>query len=63
MRDQALPSHLAMLLHVMPPAVAKSLATYRFVPDTANAETLYPPLNVEPRSVHVLPFHLVRDGY
>ena len=41
----------------MPPAVMKSPVTYRLVPDTANAETVYPPLKVEPRSVHVLLFH------
>ena len=35
--DQALPSHLAMLLAATPPAVVKSPPAYRSVPDTASA--------------------------
>ena len=61
--DQALPSHLAMLLATAPPAVPNSPAAYKSPPNTASARTLDELLLSlgpipEPRADQLLPFHL-----
>src|SRR5712671_6463505 len=54
--DQLLPSHLAMLVATMPPAVVKAPPAYRLLPDTVSA---YTQLSIpEPSAVQLVPFHL-----
>src|SRR6266571_3348995 len=53
---QRLPSHLAMLLAVPPPAVVNCPPAYTSLPETASADT--PPFIPEPSAVQLLPFHL-----
>src|SRR5437899_3239453 len=54
--DQLLPSHLAMFVAALPPAVVKAPPAYRSLPETASAYTL--PFIPEPSAVQVLPSHL-----
>src|SRR5438094_1003138 len=54
--DQLLPSHLAMELATLPPAVVKLPPAYTLLPDTASADTT---LSIpEPNAVQLFPSHL-----
>src|SRR6266403_1107537 len=54
--DQLVPSHLAMLLAALPPAVMNKPPAYTLLPDTASAPT--PPSIPEPSADQLLPSHL-----
>jgi hypothetical protein len=56
--DQLLPSHLAMFLAGLPPAVVKLPPAYTSPPDTASAATSGSPPIPEPSGDQLLPFHL-----
>src|SRR6266566_2496025 len=57
--DQLLPSHLAMLLAALPPAVVNCPPAYRLLPATASAATK--PSIPEPSADQLLPFHLAME--
>src|SRR4051794_6302041 len=54
--DQVVPSHLAMRVAGLPPAVVKAPPTYRSLPETASA--LAAPPSPVPKGDQLLPFHL-----
>src|SRR5437870_9699630 len=56
---QLLPSHLAMELAALPPAVLNLPPAYRSLPDTASANTA--PRNPEPTAVKLSAHHLAPD--